>query len=175
MRENSKHMFLIVGLGNPGEKFKETRHNVGFMVLDALEKCGGLDTPHILLKPQTFMNASGKAVKEKYRSDTQLIVIHDDIDLKTGRVKVSKNSRSAGHKGVESIIKEIGTQDFTRIRIGIQPEKGKPGAVEDFVLKEFTKKELPLLQAALKKSDAALELILSNKLERAMDEYNVHD
>jgi len=165
-------MFLVVGLGNPGEKFKETRHNVGFMVLDALEKCGGLDTPHILLKPQTFMNASGKAVKEKYRSDTQLIVIHDDIDLKIGRVKVSKNSSSAGHKGVESIIKEIGTQDFTRIRIGIQPEKGKPDAVEDFVLKEFTKQELPLLQEAIKNSLTALDDILQENVEGAINHLN---
>lgn len=152
-------MFLVVGLGNPGEKFKETRHNVGFMVLDALEN---KPESAVFLKPQTFMNASGRAVKEKYRSDTQLIVIHDDIDLKIGRVKVSKNSSSAGHKGVESIIKEIGTQDFTRIRIGIQPEKGKPDAVEDFVLKEFTKQELPLLQEAIKDSLTALNNILQD-------------
>ena len=155
-------MFLVVGLGNPGEQYEKTRHNVGFMVLDALES----KPEHaVLLKPQTFMNNSGKAVKEKYQNDTQLIVIHDDIDLPLGKIKISKNAGSAGHKGVESIMKEIGTQNFIRIRVGIQPEKGKPNNVEDFVLKQFTKKELPLLQEAIKNSVAALETILSDGVD----------
>ena len=162
-------MFLVVGLGNPGEQYERTRHNVGFMILDALES-----KPEyaVLLKPQTLMNNSGKAVKEKYHNDTQLIVIHDDIDLPLGKIKISKNAGSAGHKGVESIIKEISTKDFIRIRIGIQPEKGKPNNIEDFVLKEFTKKELPLLQEAIKNSLTALDNILQGNVEKAMSELN---
>ena len=162
-------MFLVVGLGNPGEKYEKTRHNAGFMILDALES---KPKDVVFLKPQTFMNNSGKATKEQYRDGNQLIVIHDDIDLPIGRVKISKNSGSAGHKGVESIIKAVGTQDFTRIRIGIQPEKGKPDDVENFVLKEFTKKELPLVKEAIKNSLTALDAILQGNIEKAMNEYN---
>ena len=163
-------MFLVVGLGNPGEQYEGTRHNAGFMVLDTCRKSDFLHTR--FLKPDTFMNNSGRAVKEKYQNDTQLIVIHDDIDLPLGKIKISKNAGSAGHKGVESIMKEIGTQDFTRIRVGIQPEKGKPNNVEDFVLKQFTKKELPLLQEAIKNSLTALDAILQGNVEKAMNEYN---
>ncbi|MCH8986598.1 peptidyl-tRNA hydrolase [Patescibacteria group bacterium] len=168
-------MFLVVGLGNPGEQYVDTRHNVGFMVLDTCRKSDFLHAT--FLKPQTFMNNSGKDVKELYVKyniqDTKyIVVIHDDIDLQIGKIKISKNSSSAGHKGVESIIKEIGTKDFIRIRIGIQPERGKPDDVENFVLKEFTKKELPLLQQAIKNSLTALDVILQGNIERAMSEYN---
>lgn len=154
-------MFLIVGLGNPGKKYEHTRHNVGSMVLDALK---GVELPNaILAKPQTFMNNSGKAIKSLYtkykiQNTKYIIVVHDDIDIPLGKIKVSFGRGSAGHKGVESIIKELGTKNFTRVRIGIQPVKGKPKNVETFVLKNFTSKELPLLSKTI---DAAVTQIIA--------------
>ncbi|MBI2642028.1 MAG: peptidyl-tRNA hydrolase [Candidatus Wildermuthbacteria bacterium] len=143
-------MHLIIGLGNPGKKYEKTRHNAGFMVLDVLEK---KELGVRLLKPDTFMNNSGSAVKKEMQKlkikSQNLLVIHDDIDIPLGKTKVSKGSGSAGHKGVESIIQALGTKDFTRIRIGILPPEGKPEDVETFVLKNFKKEELPLLKAAI--------------------------
>ena len=149
---------LIVGLGNPGKKYKNTRHNVGFQVVDKFAKEN--DFPEfklskrynslisekeniVLVKPQTFMNESGKAVKAllKNTMKTVLVVIHDDIDLPLGKIRISKNRGAAGHKGVESIIKEIGTKDFTRFRIGIQSKTEKPKNVEKYVLQKFGKEE----------------------------------
>jgi PTH1 family peptidyl-tRNA hydrolase len=149
---------LVVGLGNPGSKYKKTRHNIGFMVIDELKK-SMLDKNVILLKPDTFMNNSGKAVKKILKNSpltTQnLIVIHDDIDLPFGIIKASKNSSSAGHKGVQSIIDEIGTKDFIRIRIGIRPlllHQDFKGQAEKFVLKKFTKQEKKQLKDIIKQA-----------------------
>ena len=158
-------MHLIVGLGNPGKKYEKTRHNAGFMVLDELEK---KELPEVrLLKPDAFMNDSGsavyRAIKNYKLKAVNLIVVHDDIDIPLGKIKVSKGSGSAGHKGVESIIQALGTKDFTRIRIGILPPEGKPADVETFVLKHFKKEELPLLTAAI---TSALS-IFESKLGRA--------
>jgi len=158
-------MFLIVGLGNPGKKYERTRHNVGFMALDALKR---VELPNVILvKPQTFVNNSGKAVKsltKNYKLKTKnLVVIHDDIDIPLGKIKVSVGHGSAGHKGVDSIIEELGTKNFTRIRVGIQPEKGKPRDVETFVLKNFTAKETILLQPAITQAlEALTKLLLSS-------------
>lgn len=141
-------MKLIVGLGNPGEKYKNTRHNVGFMVLDQLEK----EKPEgfILAKPNTFMNLSGPAVKKltkRYSLNAdELIVIHDDIDIPIGEFKIQKGRGAAGHKGVQSIIDALKTKDFWRLRIGICPQKGKPENVEKFVLQNFTKEEKEILK-----------------------------
>lgn len=148
-------MFLIVGLGNPGKKYEKTRHNVGFMVLDALKE---FELPNATLaKPQTFMNNSGKAVKSlvaKYQilNTKYLVVVHDDIDISLGKIKISVGRGSAGHKGVESIIQVLGTKNFTRVRVGIQPALGKPKDVETFVLKNFTSKELLLLKQVIAQS-----------------------
>jgi len=163
---------IIVGLGNPGEKFKNTRHNLGFEVLDEIQQENGFPEfsfaekfkaeisqgiingeKTILVKPQTFMNTSGESVKlliNYYKlKESDLIVIHDDIDIPLGEVKVSGDSGSAGHKGVLSIIDAIGTKDFKRIRIGILPTKGKPSETEKFVLKKFTKKEKTIIQETI--------------------------
>ncbi len=160
-------MKLIVGLGNPGRRYKKTRHNVGFMVIDELKR-------HIskkdatLFKPQTFMNQSGRAVKKLIQNSKfkiqNLYVIHDDVDLPFGEVRVSKNVSSAGHKGVLSIINELGTQDFTRIRIGINPhlrqgfggQAGRKVDTEKYVLEKFTKEENKQLNDIIKK--AVLEI-----------------
>ena len=154
---------LIVGLGNPGQEYEDTPHNAGFMALDEFQKEYGfpdfkLSKKHfslisegilngikvVLAKPQTFMNNSGKAVASLKRLSfsklnlfKELIVVHDDIDIPLGKIKVSKGSGSAGHKGVDSIIQSLRTKDFTRVRIGIQPTEGKPNDVENFVLQKF--------------------------------------
>ena len=186
-------MFLVVGLGNPGEKYENTRHNVGFLALDTLAKDHefpkfALSKKHsslisegvlgqkktILAKPQTFMNNSGAAAKSLYAKykiqDTKyMIVIHDDIDIPLGKVKISANRGSAGHKGVESIIQALGTKNFTRVRIGIQPTKGKPKDIETFVLKKFARVELPTLQRIIADSTETLTLLLAGTPEKAQE------
>lgn len=151
MRQDMK---LIVGLGNPGKKYEKTRHNAGFMAIDELKK----DKPEgsVLAKPETFMNNSGKAVRELadyYKAKPEDIwIIHDDIDLPVGEFKMSRGRGSAGHKGVQSVIDELGTNDFNRIRIGICPESGKPDRVEDFVLEKFDKEEQKAVKEAIDKA-----------------------
>jgi len=159
-------MKIIIGLGNPESKYKNTPHNIGFEVVDKMAK--EKDFPEfklakkfkalisekdgvILVKPETFMNLSGqsvKAIKSFYKTE-EIVIIHDDIDLPLGNFRISKNSGSAGHKGVESIIKELGTKDFKRIRVGVQPEKGKPKEVEKYVLKKFTKPQKEILKPVI--------------------------
>ncbi len=208
-------MIIIVGLGNPGEKFKNTRHNVGFMVVDffhAYRQAGAKENDFpdfllskkydalisesnhahilenvsmenertneeiILVKPQTFMNESGKAVKKittHYKlQTTNLIVIHDDIDLPLGKLKISKDSGAGGHKGIESIINNLGTKDFVRFKIGICPQKGKPNSVETFVVKKFTKEEQEILDSVIVKTSEALDLFIKEGLEKTMNKYN---
>jgi len=188
-------MVLIVGLGNPGEQYEKTRHNAGFMVLDSFAT--GNDLPDftfdkksnsltsdsimenekiILAKPQTFMNNSGRSVKTLYSKfrilNSNLIIVHDDIDLLLGKIKISVGSSSAGHKGIESIIRMLGTKDFVRIRIGIQPERGKPNDVENFVLKKFSKGESKILEEVIENSCNALNTILEEGIEKARNEIN---
>ena len=129
-----------------------------------------------MAKPQTFMNNSGKVVKAllifyKIKGAT-LIVVHDDIDIPLGKIKIIKNRGSAGHKGVESIIKELKTKNFIRVRAGIQPKEGKPKNAEKFVLRKFTREEEKILKQALKKTSQALTIILLQSLEKAMAEFN---
>jgi len=186
-------MMLLVGLGNPGKEYQETRHNAGFMALDEFAKVNGfplfklsrkhsslisegiLDSVKVLLaKPQTFMNNSGKAVRILLRNlvskrletkflSKHLIIVHDDIDIPLGKIRVSRGSGSAGHKGVDSIIQSLGTKDFTRIRIGIQPAKGKPENVEKFVLKQFLRTEMPPFQKSIKDSSDELFKLLKEE------------
>ena len=188
-------MFLIVGLGNPGEKYEKTRHNFGFMVVDTFAKdnnfpdfrvakksnslmsegvLGGRKI--VLIKPQTSMNNSGRTVKTLYSKfkilDSNLIIVHDDIDLLLGKIKISVGSGSAGHKGIDSIISSLETKDFIRIRIGIQPDKGKPKDVENFVLKKFTKEESQVINEMVESSSQALQIILIKGVEKARSEFN---
>lgn len=153
----------IIGLGNPGDKYKGSRHNAGFDLVDIFVKDNNLEDFSfsekinaeisqnqnlVIIKPHSFMNLSGIVVKKTIKKfgikPENIIVVHDDIDIEIGKIKISKDSGPAGHKGVASIIKEIGTKDFTRIRIGILPNT-KPEEVSDFVLKKFTTEEKELL------------------------------
>lgn len=178
-------MILIVGLGNPGEKFNHTRHNVGFEALDFFatkknfpnfelskkyeslisEKNGVL-----LAKPQTFMNESGKAVKKLLKNnEAQLIIVQDDIDLEIGKLKIVKDRGSAGHKGIDSIIQNVGNENLVRFRIGIATNEK---LAEDVVLKKFNVQELTTLDTILQKTSDALDCFIKEGLEKTMNEYN---
>lgn len=123
-----------------------------------------------LVKPQTFMNNSGKSVKEivkNYKVEIKnLVIIHDDIDLPLGKFKISFSRGSAGHKGVESIIKELGTKNFSRLRIGIQPNTGKPKDVEKFVLERFNEEEMSIIKEVIKRTTQVIELFLKEGIEK---------
>ncbi len=136
-------MWLIVGLGNPGAQYDRTRHNIGFRAVDFLsEKNLVAGEKIIFLKPQDFMNLSGRAVAEKINfykiPHDHLVVIHDDLDFTFGAVKAQFDRSAAGHNGIIDIIEKIGGQDFHRIRVGIGPQTG---AAENFVLQPFTTEE----------------------------------
>lgn len=185
-------MKLVVGLGNPGEAYERTRHNLGFMVLDHLAARHGtaVDIKKkksmigrfklgkervILLKPQTFVNLSGEAVL--YMASflrvmpENIIVVCDDINLPPGKIRVRKYGSSGGHNGVKSLIQFLRSDNFPRIRIGIgMPPEGV--SLEDFVLGEFTPEEMQLIQPAIEKACDAIELIVQGEIEKAMNLYN---
>ncbi len=180
-------MKLVFGLGNPGIKYRNTPHNIGFEALEELarknafpdfsssKKTHSLFSKKeniILIKPQTFMNKSGLAAKEamNFWQGDQMIVVHDDIDLPFGRIKVSENRGSAGHKGVESIIQETGNKEFVRIRIGVSPGR-KIDDPEKFVLQKFSRGQ-ETKDVVIEKSVNALEDILKKGTEKAMAKYN---
>ena len=182
-------MILIVGLGNPGEKYIKTRHNIGSRVVDELCSSSYFATARvvdelkssdkegvILAKPKTFMNLSGKAVKSLLKTHAlgpkNLIVIHDDIDIPLGEIKIVKNRGAAGHRGVQSIIKELSTKNFIRFRIGVQPKSGKPKNVETFVLQKFAKEEEKIIKEVIQKTVEAIEFSLKSSLEKSMSKFN---
>lgn len=188
-------MILIVGLGNPGKKYEKTRHNIGFRVVDYLQNFlsfsnwkkekrllagiskGKINKKEIILaKPQTFMNLSGKAVKSlmaKYKLPaTNLWVVHDDIDLPLGKIRISKGRGAAGHKGVESIIKAINSKNFIRFRIGIQPKTGKSKNTEAFVLQKFNKEGEKIVKEVIQRTALAIEFSLKAGLEKAMSKFS---
>ena len=163
-------MQLIIGLGNPGPEYAKTRHNLGFMVLDKLNLKFKLekkltaeiskDKNYICAKPQTYMNDSGLAVKKlcqfyKIKPD-QLWVIQDDKDMILGKIRIRHMGSSGGHNGINSIIKELGTDKFNRIKIGIAPTDQKINATVDWVLGKFTKAEMPEINKAI---DAVIKII----------------
>jgi PTH1 family peptidyl-tRNA hydrolase len=184
-----------MGLGNPGKKYENTWHNIGFWAIDEFwrennfpdftfskkftasvsEKKWG-NEKIILAKPQTYMNLSGKTAKalaDFYKIDLKnLVVVHDDIDLLLGKMKISTDRGSAGHKGVESVFQEIGEKDFVRLRIGISPELKKTRKAQDFVLRKFGKKETKIAKDIVKKANEALKLLITDGLEKAMNKYN---
>ncbi|MDP2663953.1 MAG: aminoacyl-tRNA hydrolase [bacterium] len=186
-------MILIVGLGNPGEKHQKTWHNIGFLAVDFFSRKKNFpdfkfekklkseisegrsgEEKIILAKPQTFMNSSGSAVILLMRrwkiKDSDILVLQDDIDLPFGKIRISRSRGTAGHNGIESIMKTVGTKDFTRIRIGIQPSSGKPRHPEKFVLQKIDKEGN--LKDVFRKTDKAIEMILEGRTAEAMSEYN---
>lgn len=175
-------MQLVVGLGNPGEQYENTRHNTGRIVVNIISKKLP-DSKLKFLTPDTFMNNSGKVVAPFIKSKKDLaglVVIYDDIDLPIGRMKISFNRSSGGHNGVGSVIKHIKSQEFLRIRIGICPMtptgKLKKPKGEDKVLKfllgEFKKEELEEIKKLSKKVAEAVEIIFTDGKGKAMSLFN---
>src|SRR5439155_25396545 len=190
--ESEKPARIIVGLGNPGERYAGTRHNAGFMVLDALARESRMTrwTPEcrsltgiceiagqrvLLAKPLTFMNLSGQAVSallEKHGLGLEsLVVILDDVNLPFGRIRVRERGSAGGHHGLESIIRALGTAEFVRVRIGIA-EVSLPEDKADFVLSEFPREREAALQETIQKAGDAVRAILSDGVSRAMCLFN---
>ena len=173
-------MYIVVGLGNPGEEYSCTRHNAGRMAADFVSK--KVEDVKVVV-PDTFMNHSGKFVAKHVKSKKaaeKLIVIYDDLDLPLGSMKISYNRSSGGHRGVESIIKALKTEAFIRIRLGIAPTtpggklkkpKGEV-AVDKHILGEFKNSEKEVLKKIFKKVAGAVETIASHGLGPAMTEFN---
>jgi PTH1 family peptidyl-tRNA hydrolase len=192
-------MKLIVGLGNPGRNYVNNRHNVGFKCVDlfarehgisltqrrALSKLGTGEVAGkkiALAKPQTFMNLSGEAVSALVRryklSPKDILVIHDDLDLPLGKIRIREKGSSGGHNGLKSIISHLGAQDFPRIRVGIGPAEDrdsistpKVDAIEH-VLSDFTEAEKTVMREVYLKVAAAIECILNEGIATAMNKYN---
>lgn len=183
---------MVVGLGNPGREYRDTRHNIGFMVVDHLAENYGIklsrvqnkaiigtglrnDTRIILVKPQTFMNLSGQAVVSLVRfykiPNSQLIVAHDDVDLPFGTIRMRPGGGSAGQKGIASIINLLGSQDFPRLRMGIGRPPGRMDAAA-YVLQSFSEADKELLTAFLARAVDALDCFIQGDLETAMNRYN---
>ncbi len=181
--------WVLIGLGNPGREFRLTRHNSGRMFVEIIAKKNGLrfrkkslykftrfqfsEKELFLVLPETFMNLSGKAVKEFLKFNpipfTNMIVVFDDMDIPLGEIRIRKKGEGGTHKGVKSIISEINSSDFLRIRIGIG--RNQRDWVE-YVLSKFSKGELILLERAFVKAEEALELILDQKADEAMNRFN---
>lgn len=183
-------MKVIVGLGNPGRKYSDTRHNIGFRVLEEIARRSSIEKEesrfdaiigHIciggekvfLVKPLTYMNLSGKAVQPLMRwfklDLSDLIVIYDDMDLPPGTLRLRAQGGSGGHKGMASIIERLGSQEFARIRIGI----GRPdNEAIDWVLGKFSPTEQKLMEEVIGQAAGAVECWVKQGIERAMNEYN---
>lgn len=186
-------MYIIVGLGNPGKDYENTRHNVGFMVIDeAAEKyhISVNEKKHkaivgkgfiagqkvILVKPQTFMNLSGESVRDiidyyKIDEKTELIIISDDISLDVGALRVRKKGSAGGHNGLKNIILHLGHDEFQRIRMGVG-EKPAGYDLADYVLGHFPKDEKEKIEESVKKAADALEVMIADGPDAAMNQFN---
>ncbi len=185
-------MYLLVGLGNPGQQYAGTRHNAGFLMLDYLAGENNLsfadskwkaqiakgtvwDQPVVLLKPGTFMNLSGMAVAraaQYYKlQPTDIIVIHDDLDLAFGRIKIVSDGGDGGHKGIRSIIEQLGTKNFPRVKIGIG-RPPLPVAPEKYVLSKFNADEKDILAQKMDDVVAAIKICLQQGIPAAMTVVN---
>ncbi|PIU62807.1 MAG: aminoacyl-tRNA hydrolase [Armatimonadetes bacterium CG07_land_8_20_14_0_80_40_9] len=186
-------MKLVVGLGNPGRLYRDTRHNLGFKVVDKLSKKFALKIKKrrfgakfgevrikkekiILVKPLTFINLSGEAVSHFCRyfklKPSSLLVICDDLNLSLGKLRIRSNGSAGGHKGLHSIIEKLGTKDFARLRIGIGNPPPDENAV-DFVLSEFSREEKTFIEQSIALATEAVEVIIAEGIEVAMRKYNV--
>lgn len=185
-------MKLVAGLGNVGDKYCFTRHNVGFMVVDkfaimhdllfkeekkfkcfiARYKFGQDDI--LFIKPTTFMNLSGEAVQlvmNYYKISVEdLLIVYDDISLELGKMRFRQNGSDGGHNGIKSVIKSLGTQNIARLKVGIGPQPPVPSEV--FVLQNFYKDQLELLKPVLTRAVSAIEYYYTNGMQKAQNEYN---
>lgn len=186
-------MFLIAGLGNPGREYEKTRHNMGFDTVDELIDRhripqGGIahkamygkgiigGAKVIMAKPLTYMNLSGESVREfvnyyKMDPETEMIVIYDDIDLDPGQIRIRKKGSAGGHNGIKNIIAQLGTQNFYRIKVGVGA-KPKGWDLADYVLGRFPADERDLVDQAISQAADAVEMILEQGIDAAMNHYN---
>ena len=189
-------MKLIVGLGNPGRTYADNRHNLGFMCLKYFGKTQGIRFDRkqsqartgsgevagnqvILARPQTYMNLSGQSVRQlvkKFNIDLDdLIVIHDDLDLPLGKIRIRQGGGSGGHKGIDSIISYLGSRDFIRLRVGIErPAAPETDEIEivNYVLSDFTPEEKEVIKRVLPSVSDAILCLLTEGLTAAMNQYN---
>ena len=185
-------MYLIVGLGNPEKEYGNTRHNMGFDTINEIAKNNNIDINKnkfkglyktvnlqnqkvILLKPQTYMNLSGESVREIvgfYNLESQnIIVIYDDIDIEKGHIKIRKKGGAGSHNGMKSVVQELGTTDFARIRVGIGQPEFKSDMI-NYVIGKVPKEEQEILHQGVKKAAEAVEEILKNGIDIAMNKFN---
>ncbi|MBR1989382.1 MAG: aminoacyl-tRNA hydrolase [Firmicutes bacterium] len=187
-------MYIIVGLGNPGKKYENTRHNMGFLTIDRMAEEYGISVDKIkfkalvgegriagqrvvLVKPQTYMNLSGQSVQEImhfYKEDIEnLIVIYDDLDIPAGKIRVRKKGSAGTHNGMRNIVQMLADDGFPRIRVGIGGEK--KGDLIDFVIGGVSKSEMELLREATVQASKAAAAIVEKGIEKAMNEYNIKE
>jgi len=191
---------LIIGLGNPGRKYEKNRHNLGFMCLNHFARTHGIkfdkkqcrartgsgvfaESKMVLARPQTYMNQSGQSVSRLVKkfdvSLDNLIVIHDDLDLPPGKIRIRQDGGSGGHKGIDSIVADLASQDFFRIRVGI----GRPSFAEDstetseddiisYVLKDFTAEEKQIIAQVIPTVSEAILCLITEGVTAAMNKYN---
>ncbi|MBQ9765117.1 MAG: aminoacyl-tRNA hydrolase [Lachnospiraceae bacterium] len=186
-------MFIIAGLGNPTDKYTNTRHNVGFRVIDELAERNNIPLNNkkfkavcgsgviggnkvLLLKPQTYMNLSGESIREamdfyKIDPETELLVIYDDISLDVGQLRIRAKGSAGGHNGIKSIIAHAGTQTFLRVKVGVG-EKPAGFDLADYVLSVFPAEERETIQEGIADAAKATELMLNDGIEAAMNQYN---
>ena len=186
-------MYVIVGLGNPGREYQNTRHNIGFDVIDALADVAGIsviERKHkaiigkgvldgqrvILVKPQTYMNLSGESVRDvidyyKLDATQDLIVISDDTSLDVGSIRIRKKGSAGGHNGLKNIIAHLGHDTFMRVKMGVG-EKPKGYDLADYVLGHFTGDERKVMDEAAKTAVEAIRMMMSGDIDRAMNQFN---
>lgn len=186
-------MFIIAGLGNPGREYENTRHNIGFLVIDDIAKkyqITMLERKHkavigkgyidghkvVLVKPLTYMNQSGESIcqaTDYYKVDvtTQLVVVSDDISLDVGQLRIRKKGSAGGHNGLKNIILHLGSENFIRIRMGVS-DKPQGYDLKDYVLGHFTDKEKKVLEETSGKAAEAIRMILQGDVDGAMNRYN---
>ena len=185
---------LIVGLGNPGERYAETRHNLGFMLVDRLAREAGAQVKRAecralvgraeiegrtveLVKPQTYMNLSGESVacllrkRERLKTSSDLLVVSDDIALPFSSIRLRRRGSSGGQKGLKNIIETLGTDEFLRLRIGIRPEHTVSDAA-NFVLERFPKAQASEVEKILERCVEALRAVIRDGIDKAMSQYN---
>ncbi len=187
-----ENAFLIIGLGNPGAEYRQNRHNIGFMVIDQLAQVLSIPLQRvkfkaitgtgkfkgrrvILAKPQTYMNASGESVGALSRYFkvplNQLMVVHDDLDIPFGSLRIRPMGGTSGQKGMKSIVEKLGSQDFPRMRIGIGRPPGRMDPA-DYVLQNFKNDELATRDEVLDSATAAIKLFILEGLDKAMNTFN---
>lgn len=185
--------FLVVGLGNPGVQYENTRHNAGFMVADRLmEKCGGDFNKHkmesvygecqigknrvLVMKPQTYMNNSGTAVSAVMNfykiPDDKIIIVSDDISLPVGKIRIRRKGSHGGHNGLRDIFELLGTDDIMRVKIGVGEKPNPHYDLAAWVLGKFPKEDLDNLNTALENGTSAIEEIIKRGIDFAMNKYS---